>query len=105
MRGANSVSCCCVKSTQSAENLQEILKRQQQQKVASGTIVPATVAIQHIRVTKPSVLIFTYYLHLSVFRLVQQQGRLTSILLSQNQLISVGRHCDYVKLTGRQNNR
>jgi len=43
-----------VKGSQIPEPLQEILKRQQQQKVTSGSI-PATVAIQHIKVTKPSV--------------------------------------------------
>jgi len=50
-------SWCCVKGNQIGlpEHLQEILKRQQQQKVTSGTIAPATVAIQHIKVTKPSV--------------------------------------------------
>jgi len=46
-----------MKGSQIPEHLQEILKRQQQQKVTSGTIAPATVSIQHIKVTKPSVLI------------------------------------------------
>jgi len=45
------------------EPLQEILKRQQQQKVTSGTIAPATVAIQHIKVTKPSVLTAFHSVH------------------------------------------
>ena len=62
--------CCCLKSNQIPEHLQEMLKRQQQQKVTSGTIVPATVAIQHIKVTKPSVLIyqFTIYVLMLFFR-------------------------------------
>jgi len=44
-----------IQGSQIPEPLQEILKRQQQQKVASGGIAPATVAVQHIKVTKPSV--------------------------------------------------
>ena len=50
-----------LKGSHIPEHLQEILKRnQQQQKVTSGTIAPATVSIQHIKVTKPSVSMSLY---------------------------------------------